>query len=266
MTKPAVTPFTFNSHSVRAITKADGTIWFVAKDVCETLGLTNVTEALRGLDEDERGYLRISEGTSPAGGNPNVNIISEPGLYKLIFRSTKPDAKAFTKWVTSEVLPAIRKTGSYPAPWVGGPTRVPALTEVPDIAKAFCAYADVAARFGLKEGQDALSASQAVRADYGVDLVERLRLPGIQSPSQVHHATPTELGKPYSISGQEVNKVLMWCGYQTKDENGNWKPTQKGLPYAVLVDTNKKHRNGTPVQQLRWLETVVNHLPISNAF
>ncbi|OLN30690.1 Phage antirepressor protein [Desulfovibrio sp. DV] len=75
--------------------------------------LTNPTEALRALDDDEKNTLRVSEGNC---GNPNINIISESGLYKLTFRSNKPEAKRLTKWVTSEVLPLIRKTGSYSVP------------------------------------------------------------------------------------------------------------------------------------------------------
>lgn len=88
----------------------------MAKDVCEVLGLGNVTEALRGLDEDEKGYFRISEGTSPQGGNPNLLIISESGLYALVFRSHKPEARTFSKWVRGDVLPAYRQNGFVGTP------------------------------------------------------------------------------------------------------------------------------------------------------
>ena len=104
--------FSFEKRDVRVVMK-DGDPWWVAKDVCDVLELSNPSEALKGLDDDERGSLRISEGTSPAGGNPNMNVITESGLYTLIMRSNKPEAKRFRKWVTSEVLPALRKTGSY---------------------------------------------------------------------------------------------------------------------------------------------------------
>lgn len=114
MTQTALQVFTYNAHQVRT-TEVDGEVWFVAIDVANVLELTNVTEALRGLDEEERSTLRITEGTSPKGGNPNMNVISEAGLYKLIFNSRKPEAKAFTHWVTHEVLPKIRKTENYSA-------------------------------------------------------------------------------------------------------------------------------------------------------
>ncbi len=88
----------------------EGEPWFVAKDVCEILGLTNPTEAIRSIDPEDKSTLRISE------GGPEVNIINESGLYTLIMRSNKPEAKQFKRWVTSEVLPSIRKHGAYMTP------------------------------------------------------------------------------------------------------------------------------------------------------
>lgn len=87
--------------------------WFVAADICNALDIVNTTRALSGLDDDEQA-LHTMKGISK--GNDNVNIINESGLYSLILRSRKPEAKKFKKWVTSEVLPSIRKTGSYQAP------------------------------------------------------------------------------------------------------------------------------------------------------
>ena len=88
----------------------------MAKDVCDIQELSNPTEALRSLDEDERSSLRITEGTSPNGGNPNVNVINEPGLYALVLKSRKPEAKDFSRWVRHEVLPSIRQHGGYLTP------------------------------------------------------------------------------------------------------------------------------------------------------
>lgn len=83
--------------------------WFCGKDVCESLGVRNHTDSLGRLDEDEK---RGSTIPTP-GGNQTLMFVSESGLYNLIFQSRKPEAKAFRKWVTSEVLPALRRTGSY---------------------------------------------------------------------------------------------------------------------------------------------------------
>ena len=79
--------------------------WFVAKDVCDILELSNPSVALKNLDEDERTKLNL-------GRQGNTNLINESGLYALVVRSRKPEAKKFRKWITSEVLPSIRKIWS----------------------------------------------------------------------------------------------------------------------------------------------------------
>ena len=109
----SVAPFNFDNFTIRAINR-NGDIWFVAADVCTVLGLTNITMALKFLDDDET-VLSIIEVRSENGvvQKREVNIINESGLYALILRSRKPEAKRFRKWVTSEVLPSIRKTGAY---------------------------------------------------------------------------------------------------------------------------------------------------------
>lgn len=86
-----------------------GEPWFVAKDVCDVLGLKNSRDTMSGLDEDEKG-VAISD---TPGGKQSLAIVNESGLYSLIMKSRKPEAKAFKKWVTSEVLPSIRKYGYY---------------------------------------------------------------------------------------------------------------------------------------------------------
>ena len=90
----------------------DNQPYFVAVEVCNILGLDQPTRALDGLEEDEKLTLPIVR----AGQKRVVNLINESGLYSLIFKSRKPEAKAFRKWVTSEVLPSIRKTGTYTMP------------------------------------------------------------------------------------------------------------------------------------------------------
>jgi anti-repressor protein len=91
------------------VTVIDGEPWFVAADVCKALEIGNPTDAMRRLDADERTLVSI-EGAS--NGLP-VNVVNEPGLYTLILGSRKPEAKAFKRWITHDVIPSIRKTGSY---------------------------------------------------------------------------------------------------------------------------------------------------------
>jgi len=102
--------FNFEGKNMTVLTTKKVDPWFVAKEVCEVLGLKSVGSALRRLDPDEKNTVPIMQSIP---GNPNRVIISEPGLYKLISRSTKPEAKRFDRWVRHEVLPSIRKTGRY---------------------------------------------------------------------------------------------------------------------------------------------------------
>ena len=105
--------FDFESHTIRTIIGSDGEPWWVAADVCRVLSIVNVGDAIAKLDDDER---RDDIGiTDVIGRQQKTWMVNEPGLYTLVFRSNKPEAKRFRKWVTSEVLPAIRKTGRYAA-------------------------------------------------------------------------------------------------------------------------------------------------------
>lgn len=108
MNTAQVIPFQFDSREVRTML-IDDQPWFVAADVCQALAVRNNRDALSRLDEDEKGVAT----TDTLGGSQAVGIINESGLYSLILTSRKPEAKRFKKWVTAEVLPAIRRTGQY---------------------------------------------------------------------------------------------------------------------------------------------------------
>jgi prophage antirepressor-like protein len=101
--------FKYNGSQVRTIMQ-DGEPWFVAKDVCEILELGNITLALDRLEEDEFSSTKV---TDSLGREQETYIVNEPGLYSLVLGSRKPEAKQFKRWITHEVLPTIRQTGSY---------------------------------------------------------------------------------------------------------------------------------------------------------
>ena len=88
----------------------EGEPWFVAADVCRALGLGNSSQAIAKLDDDEKSGIIISD---PHGREQVTRFISESGLYALVLSSRKPEAKAFKRWITHEVIPEIRKTGGY---------------------------------------------------------------------------------------------------------------------------------------------------------
>lgn len=111
-----ITPYLFGESIIRSLT-IDAEPWFVAKDVCDCLGITNYRQAVAGnsrsgalgLEDDEKGVYILDT----LGGPQETVIVNESGLYALIFKSRKAEARRFRKWVTSEVLPTIRRTGSY---------------------------------------------------------------------------------------------------------------------------------------------------------
>lgn len=107
----SIVPFNFEGREIRVVQR-DGQPWFVAADVCAILDIANHRDAVARLDDDER----VSVTTTTSGGEQVVTAINESGCYRIVFRSRKASAKRFTKWVTSEVLPSIRRTGAYGAP------------------------------------------------------------------------------------------------------------------------------------------------------
>ena len=107
-----ITIWNYDSMAVRTI-EMDSEPWFIGKDVATVLGYSNTRDALaKHVDAEDKNTVAIHDGI----GNPNKTVINESGVYALIFGSKLPNAKAFKRWVTSEVLPAIRKRGSYSVP------------------------------------------------------------------------------------------------------------------------------------------------------
>ena len=211
--------------------------WFVAKDVCDILGYSNERKALADhLDEDEKNTVTIRYGNR---GNPNMNIISESGLYCLTLRSNMPKAKEFRKWVTGTVLPQIRETGSY----------------VPDNEKKLSEPILYGAKMvfeaaGIQDNQLALALDKVMKHYTGQSM---LAISGITliAPTKCQLLTPTEIGKHFGVSGRKVNEILCAEGYQVR-QGKNYEPLELGQPYAVMLDTGKQHSDGTPIRQLKW--------------
>lgn len=104
----SITPFDFDGNEVRVTTGEDGNVWFVAKDVATALGYTNPQKAVRDHCKG------VNDSFTPsAGGDQKVKIIPEPDVYRLVMRSKLPSAERFADWVFEEVLPSIRRTGTY---------------------------------------------------------------------------------------------------------------------------------------------------------
>ena len=198
----ALEVFNYEGTRVRTVVK-DGEVWFVAKDVCDILELDNPTEAIRPLDEDEKNTLRISEGIR---GNPNVNIINEPGLYALVFRSNKPEAKAFARWVRHEVLPQVMHTGSYNAKPVASEVSEYQLQQLNlERAKFLQHMIDVPA-FPLTDESKAVIAHEAFKLVTGHEYL------GMLPTSTEQWYTASDIGELLGISANKVGRIAKEYG------------------------------------------------------
>jgi len=162
--------YTFHDQKVRTLTDADGNPLFILADVCRVLGMSNPTMAAQRLDEDA---LSTTEVIDSMGRTQSATAITEPGLYEIIFQSRKPEAKAFRRWVTGEVLPSIRKTGSYSLqPKLEGPELMAyALIEAQKTIEAATARAE-AAEAQIEADKPATTLGKAITAGDG-DLLVR---------------------------------------------------------------------------------------------
>ena len=196
--------FNYNGNEVRTIQK-DGEPWWVLKDVCEVLGLSSPHKVFDRLDEDEKGRNQIPT----PGGEQEMTVINESGLYNVILRSDKPEAKPFRKWVTSEVLPSIRKHGAYMTP----ETLEQAILN-PDMMIKLCT--------ALKDEQDKNKALQAVnssltvdnqimkpKADYFDELVDRNLLTNFR-----------ETAKQLQVKEKEFIRFLLEKKFIYRDKRG----------------------------------------------
>ena len=199
-TTTGLMPFHFEGRQVRVALDDDGTPWFVAQDVCDALDIG--TEQTRRLDADEKGLRPVQ---TPSGSQQMV-AVNEPGLYSLVFGSRKPEAKAFKRWVTHEVLPALRQTGTYSmadaAPTLPR-TFAEALRLAADqqdvieaqavqIAAAAPAvefverYADSTGTKGFREVAKLLGANESAFREFLLDQKIMYRLAGVLTPHAQH--------------------------------------------------------------------------------
>jgi prophage antirepressor-like protein len=258
-----ITPFSFNGMEVRATVDQDGNPLFVAKDVCAAFNDTNYRRTLSRLEDDQKGVSQIDT----PGGVQQMATVNESGLYSMLFYMQPQKAarvgadlaeierrvealRAFRRWVTSEVLPALRKHGAYVTPRA-------AEKAIKDVAPEFRAAFGLAFLISGDRNASAISANQLVRRSLGVDCMAELGMTHMLSEKQERVLTPTDLGKFLNLSAIGVNKVLVQRGLQFKGPDGIWRPTEAGKPYARLFDTGKAHGSGVPVQQLKWTEDVL---------
>ncbi len=204
-----VVPFNFGTQAVRAML-LDGEPWFVLADVCAVLGIQNSGNASARLDEDEKGVQSMDT----PGGKQNLTVINESGLYSVILSSNKPEAKRFKKWVTAEVLPQIRKTGSYgQAPAVD---EIKALNDPATLRNLLGGYAErvIALEDKVAEQAPVVAAYDRISRAHGLlNLTEAAKLLGQQ---------PKKFIQSLNINGWIYRRPCSssWAAYQDKINSG----------------------------------------------
>lgn len=197
--------FNYQNNEVRTV-ELNGEPWFVLKDVCAVLGISHITDTAKRMDEDEVGQTEVIDSI---GRSQSTYVINESGLYNVILRSDKPEAKPFRKWVTSEVLPSIRKNGGY----IAGQEQ---LTPQELMAKALLVanktLAEREARISELTVQNNI---MAPKAEYFDELVDRNLLTNFRE-------TAKELGiKPKSFVAWLLEKKFLY-----RDQKGKLLPRE----------------------------------------
>lgn len=175
------------------IVPVDGELMFVAKDVCDCLEITKHRDAISRLDSDERGSVKLDT----PGGKQDIAAINEYGLYNLVLSSRKPEAKEFKRWITHDVIPAIRKTGSY------------SMVIPQTLPEALRAYANEVESHNATKAIVAQQEQQIAEFKPVKDYVDKI----LSSKSCL---TITQIAADYGMSAQELNKILHEAGLQRK--------------------------------------------------
>lgn len=246
----ALTAFHFESQPLRVVRDADGEPWFVAADVCAALHLPETHKAVMRLDDDEKGRNSIPT----PGGEQEMTVVNEAGLYSLVLGSRKPEAKRFKRWVTHEVLPTIRKTGSYAAP--GSVSTLPSATQ--DKVSALLLIGEAVTRVpGVKAGIAMAATLTSIQDNTGL-VLEAIRraLPTLEAPAPAMN--PTQLGQALGgLAARTVNLRLEALGLQYHNDRNEWALTAAG---EALGQAFPFSRHGHSGYQILWRPEVIEQI------
>jgi prophage antirepressor-like protein len=248
---PNIIPFNYEGESVRVSLDETGKPWFNAKDVCGILGYSNPRKAVADhVDPDD---VTKRDAIDEIGRTQRTNHVNESGLYALIFGSHLEAARRFKHWVTREVLPAIRRTGTHAAPGSIGALPAPIQDRVTAILLIGEAIAKVP---GVKHGIAMAATLTCIQQNTGLS-VETLRraLPACDEPLAT--VNPTKLGELAGLSAKSVNLRLAALGFQHRNDRDEWELTEDGKAWGEALPYS---RNGHSGYQILWKPEVADLL------
>ena len=243
-------PFHYEGAQIRVLTDSQGAPWFIAADLCSCLGIRNPSDALSRLDDDEKGL----GSTETLKGQQSLATVNESGLYALVLSSRKPEAKRFKRWITHEVLPAIRLTGSYAVPNLA--STQPALpANKQDSVNALLLIGQAIAQVpGVKAGIAMAATLTCIQENTGLS-VETLRrtLPATEEP--ICSLNATQLGRKLGMAARVMNQHLAACGLQLRNARDEWELTERGQEWAEALPYCRQGHSG---YQILWNPAVVD--------
>lgn len=216
---------------IRVVEK-NGEPWFVAADVCRALDIKNSRDALSRLDDDEKGVVL----TDTLGGKQEISIVNEPGLYSLVLGSRKPEAKAFKRWITHDVIPSIRKHGIYATE-----NTVEEMLNDPDTAiRLLTEIKKERTRRKALEAEN--EAQKQIIADF-----QPIKQYVDSILSSTRTLTTTQIAADYDMSAKRLNKILHEDGIQ-RYVNGQWilYTEHMGKGYTKSKTINITRSDGRP--------------------
>ncbi len=228
-----IIPFLFEDRNeIRTIRDENGNIWFIAKDIADVLDYSDTYSMTRShIDDEDIKKIKTAEITGLTKyGNNDISIINESGLYSAIIGSKKPEAKQFKRWITSEVLPSIRKTGNYS---ISQNFQLPKLTnetqQITELDNYFVATEKLISNLQNMNPTTLYRLEKFYRKFHNFSPLKTFE---INLDSQ--YFLPTELGKMINKSPVEINLMLAHKGFQIR-ENNVWKLTETGRDFGILI-------------------------------
>ena len=220
--------------------------WFVANDVAKALGYAVPKDAVSTHCKGAVKQRLLTE-----GGEQEMKVIPEADLYRLILKSNLPSAEKFQDWVTEEVLPSIRKTGSY--------STTPVVPLPSAFQDRYAIAKDLFSIVGIKGNQLVLALDKLYKHEAGYSLLE-VTGTMLEAPEKEQVLTPTQIGQMLEppMSAKAVNLKLMDMGYQHRIGD-QLEPIGDGCIFAVMLDVGKAHSDGTPIRQLKWKSSILKN-------